>query len=256
MTKQLLARNRRLRDKIRPKQGFAHFLHLGLVAFLPPIIFVLVRLDLVTLALIVVLLSKWRIFAVRPHHWLAHLRTNAVDFIFSLSILAFMTSTSAMSLQLLWAIVYEVWILFIKPGESALKVSLQAFIAQLAGLAALFVAFPEAPLAIYIITVGLILYFSARHFFNSFEEEHYNAYSYFWALFGASLTWVLGHWLLFYGPIAQVALLLTIIGYGLAALYYLTETDKLSALIQREIVFIMIGAVVIILLLSEWGSSL
>lgn len=255
MIKQLQVRNRRLKDRIRPKQGFAHFFHLGIVAFLPPIIFILVRLDLVTLALAVILLSKWRIFAVRPHHWLAHMRTNAIDILFSLSILAFMATTTSPGTQLLWAAVFEIWILFIKPGASAFMVSVQAFLAQALGLVALFYAFPEAPLGVYIVLTAAIVYFSARHFFGSFEEVHYNSFSWFWALFGGTLTWVLGHWLLFYGPIAQPAVILTIIGYGLASLYYLAETDKLSAIIQRQIVFIMVVSIIIILALSDWGSG-
>jgi hypothetical protein len=246
---------KKLQNRLRPKRGFAHVFHLGFVALLPPVIFILVRLDLVGVALAVILLSKWRIFAVQPRHWLAHIRTNAVDVIFSLSILAFMTSTSSMSVQLLWVLIYEIWVLYIKPGEKPILVTLQALIGQLAGLVALFVAFDEVPAAFYIIAGALILYYCARHFFGSFEEEYYHIYSLVWALFGASLIWVLSHWLLFYGPIAQVALLLSVIGYGLAALYYLHETDRLSKLVQRQVIFVVVAMVSVMLLLSDWGGA-
>lgn len=246
---------KKLIHKIRPVRGFAHIFHVGFVAILPLIVFTLVRLELIGVALAVILLSKWRIFAVRPHHWPAHFRTNAVDVIFSLSMLAFMASTTAMSLQLLWVLVYEIWILYIKPGSSPFMVSAQALIAQAVGLTALFVAWEDASLAALIISTAAILYFSSRHFFNSFEEPAYNAYSWTWSLFGASLAWILGHWLLFYGPVAQLALLLTILGYGLAALYYLSETDKLSRPLQRQVVFIMIALVGVILNFSDWGSN-
>jgi hypothetical protein len=245
---------RRIHNKLRPKQGFAHFFHLGIVALLPLLVFVFVRLELFSVALAVILLSKWRIFAVRPRHWLAHIRTNAVDIIFSLSILAFMTSTTAMSWQIIWVVIYEIWVLYIKPGSSPLFVSIQSLVAQLAGLTALFVAFETVPLSIYIISAALILYFSARHFFASFEESHYHIYSWVWTLFGACLIWVLGHWLLFYGPVAQPAIILSVIGYGLAALYYLSETDKLSKLVRRQVVFVMVTVVVVLLVLSDWGS--
>jgi hypothetical protein len=243
------------RNRLRPSQGFAHFFHLGIVALLPPIVFVLVRLDLVGVALAVILLSKWRIFAVRPRHWLAHLRTNAVDIIFSLSVLAFMSNTFSMSAQLVWLVVFEIWVLYIKPGTSPLLVSVQALIAQLVGLVALFVAFEEAPLGGFIVAAAAILYFSARHFFGSFEERYYNVYCWTWALFGASLVWVLGHWLLFYGPIAQPAVFLGVLGYGLAALYYLSETDRLSKLVQRQVIFVMFAVVAVLLTLSNWGNG-
>lgn len=246
---------KRLPAKLRPKKGFAHFFHLGIVALLPIVVFVLVRLELNSIALAVILLSKWRIFAVRFHHWLAHIRTNAVDIIFSLSILAFMSSTTSMSWQLLWVLVYEIWVLYIKPGSTPIKVSVQALLAQLSGLTAIFLAFEESPLAVYIVAAAVILYFSARHFLGSFEEENSEQYSWLWALFGSCLVWVLGHWLLFYGSLAQPALLLAIIGYGLAALYYLAETDKLSKLVQRQVIFVIIALVTVLLILSDWGSK-
>lgn len=246
---------KRLQHKLQPKRGFAHIFHLSFIALLPPVIFVLVRLDLAGVALAVVLLSKWRIFAVQPRHWLAHFRTNAIDIIFSLSILAFMTSTTSMSAQLLWVLVYEVWVLYIKPGEKPILVTLQALLGQLAGLVALFVAFDQVPAAFYIVAGAAILYYSARHFFGSFEEQHYHAYSLIWALFGACLIWVLSHWLLFYGPIAQVALLLSVIGYGVATLYYLHETDRLSKLVQRQVLFVVVALVSVMLILSDWGGA-
>ncbi|MBX4191090.1 hypothetical protein KW794_03295, partial [Candidatus Saccharibacteria bacterium] len=142
---------KRLPARLRPKKGFSHFFHIGIVALLPLLVFIFVRLELYGVALALILLSKWRIFAVRPHHWFPHLRTNAIDIIFSLSMLAFMSSTHAMSIQLLWLLVYEAWVLYIKPGSSPILVTVQALFAQLAGLAALFLAFTDVPLSLYIL---------------------------------------------------------------------------------------------------------
>ncbi len=245
----------RVSHRLRPKQGFAHFFISSIVALLPIAVFVLVRLELVGVALAVILLSKWRIFAVRPRHWFAHIRTNAVDIIFSISILAFMTNADAMVAQLLWLAVYEAWVLFVKPGSTPLLVTVQALLAQLVGLSALFITFREVPLSVYIIGAAIVLYFSARHFFASFEESNYQVYAWSWTLFGVCLVWVLGHWLLFYGPVAQPALLLAVISYGLAALYYLAETDKLSKLLQRQVIFVIIAVVTVLLALSDWGNA-
>ena len=66
---------------------------------------------------------------------------------------------------------------------------------------------------------------------------------------------MLSHWLLFYGFMAQQALLLGVIGFGLAALYYLEQTDKLSTLIRRQFIFIMIAIVIVVLVFSEWGDK-
>lgn len=221
---------------------------------MPVAVFILVRQELFSVALAIILLSKWRIFAVQPRHWLAHIRTNAVDIIFSLSILTFMTATNLVAAQLLWVVVYEAWVLYLKPGSSPVLVTLQALLAQSAGLVALFVAFEDVPLSVYVVGVMAILYYSARHFFASFEEVNYHAYVLTWTLFGACLVWVLSHWLLFYGPVAQPAILLSVTGYGLAVLYFLSETGNLSKLVQRQIIFVMLVVTTSLLALSDWGS--
>ncbi len=245
----------KIHKKIRPSKGFAHFFHLGFITLMPLLLFIFVRLELFGVALAIILLSKWRIFAVRPRHWPAHFRTNAVDIIFSISILSFMTATTSMSWQLIWVVVFELWLLVVKRKSNPVIVSIQALLAQLAGLIALYVTFEDVGLSVYILGTALILYFCARHFFGSFEEKHFDAYSWFWALTGASLAWILGHWLLFYGPVAQIAVILSVIGYGLASLYYLSETDKLSTLVQRQVLFVMVAVISVLLVLSDWGNG-
>ena len=242
--------------KFQPKSGYAHFLHLGLVAIVPPLALIFVRLDIYSLALATVILGKWRMLAVQPRHWIAHIRTNAVDIIVSLSLLAFMISASpSYSLQLFWLVIFEIWLLYIKPGTSNILVGIQALLAQFIGLVAMFIAYPSSPPIIYVIVSALIGYFSARHFFNNFEETHGIQYSWLWAFVSACLVWILAHWLLFYGPIAQPAVFLSVIGYGLAALYYLHEHDKLTLMIRRQVVFVVFAVVFVMLAFSNWGDG-
>lgn len=242
--------------KVKPKHGFAHFFHLSLVAIIPPLAFIFVRLEIFEAAVAIVLLSKWRMFAVQPRHWIPHIRTNAVDIIVSLSILAFMIDSSSMAIQLLWLLAFEVWLLYIKPGTSTQLVAVQALLSQFTGVTALLIAYPTALAGIYVLLVGFIAYFSARHFFAAFEETHGIQYAWLWTLFSVSIMWILSHWLLFYGPIGQPALLLGLIGYGLAGLYYLHDRDKLSAMIRRQIMFVVIALVIVIIALSNWGDGI
>lgn len=242
-------------ERLKPTQGFAHLFHVSLRAVLPLVAFVFVRLEFYGIALAVVLLSKWRMFAVHPRHWLAHIRTNAVDIIVSVSLLSFMIAADSMAVQLLWVAAYELWLLYLKQGTNVVLVSAQALLAQLLGSVAVFLAFGEVPLSVYIILIGTIAYFSARHFFASFEERNVHVFSWVWTFFAASLAWILGHWLLFYGPVAQAAILLAVIGYGLAALYYLHETDRLSVSLQRQVLFVVFAVVFVLLALSNWGDK-
>ncbi len=244
-----------LKTKIRPVNGFSHLLHIVLTILLPIVIFILVRIHFVEIAIAVLLLSKWRMFAVRPRHWLANIRANAVDLLVGISIIVFMSHTDAQIVQAIWATVYALWLILLKPSATLLGVSLQALVGQTFGLMAIFLAWPSSPLYVLVAAAWAVCNVSARHFFTSFDEPYTRFLTDLWAFFGAALVWVLGHWLLFYGVIAQPTLLLTVIGFGLATLYYLDRTDRLSDLLRRQFIFIMIAIIIVVLVFSDWGDK-
>ncbi len=235
--------------KIKPASGFSRLAHVGLNALLALLVFVLVRTDFTQLALTLILLSKWRMFAVRPRFWPANIRANAVDIIVSLSFLLFMVHTGSQWVQLAWTAGYAFWLLVLKPASSVLIVSLQAMVGLLFGMTALFIGWGDGALIWLVVCSGLMCYLVARHFLDSFDEPYAKLLSYLWAYFGAGVVWVLGHWLLFYGFLAQPTLLLVAVGYGLAALYYLDHHDKLSKVVRMEIL-ITTSAIIVAVILS------
>lgn len=242
----------RIKERFRPATGIAPLLHIAFRMALPIVLFVLSSLSIgIWLPLLVVLLSKWRIFAVRPRFWGINMRANAIDIIVGVAIVVFMAYTASLGLRLIWAVLYAVWLLIIKPKSGILPVSVQSGIGQLAGLMALFVAWSDGPLTGLVVAVGLICYLSARHFFDSYNEPYARMLSYLWAYFSAALMWVLGHLLIVYprsdGPVAQPTLFLSIIGYTLAAIYYLEHFDKLSQTVKRELLYICGGGLAILL---------
>lgn len=241
--------------KIRPAGGFSSGLHLLFTILLPILVYIFVRINLVPVAVSLILLSKWRVLAVRPRHWMAYIRANAVDIAVGISIVVFMSHTNAMLWQLVWAAVYAVWLLLIKPGTSLLGISLQAGIAQLFGLMALYLTWGGSSTAVLVIGTWTAAYVAARHFFSAFDEPYTRFLSDAWAFFAATLAWALSHWLLFYGVVAQPTLLLTILGYGLGAMYYLESSGRLGKLARRQFIFIMIAIVVVILVFSDWGNK-
>lgn len=258
---------RPLANKIKPASGYSQLLHVAYRLTIPVIVLVLVRLGIgLWLPITVILLSKWRILAVRPRFWPANLRANAIDIIFGISMVLFMARSGSLAAQLIWTVLYGFWLLFIKPRSSILYTSLQAALGQLAGLTALFIIagesitsgiwfmyWSELPIGAMVLLTGLICYLSARHFFDAFNEPYAKMLSYIWGYFGAALLWVLGHMLIVYprqdGIIAMPTLILSAIGYGLGAIYYLEHFDRLSGLIRREVLIIS-GAIVTILLVS------
>ncbi len=240
---------------LKPTSGIAPFLHLVLVFVLPMAAFVLVRLNFVQLALSIIVLSKWRMFAVKPRFWAANVRSNAVDLMVGLSLVLFMTHSGSLVVQILWAVLYAVWLLAIKPRSGVPMVTTQAFIGQLAALSALYLAWGSGPIYGLTLLSGLFCFLAARHFLDAFDEPYAKMLSYVWGYFGAALAWLLSHWLLFYRGVSQPTLLLSTLGYGLAVLYYLDHNDRLSKGIRRQFIFIMVAIVLVVLAFSDWGDK-
>lgn len=245
---------RPLLRNLKPASGISHFLHLALVLVLPLVIFVLVRLNFVQLALSVVVLSKWRMFAVKPRFWAANIRANAIDLMVGLSVVLFMTHSS-LTMQLVWIALYSIWLLAIKPGATVPMVTIQAFIGQFAALSALYLVWGDGPVYGLTLLSGLFCFMAARHFLDAFDEPYAKMLAYVWGYFGAALTWLLSHWLLFYQGVSQPTLLLSTVGYGMAVLYYLDHNDRLGKTVRRQFIFIMVAIIMVVLAFSDWGDK-
>jgi hypothetical protein len=248
---------RLLKRRQTKKRGrFSNLLHVVIVALLPALLYVFVRLEFVGFAFAIVLLSKWRMFAVKARHWPANIRSNAVDILVGLSTVVYLSISSTQMIQLVWVGLYMTWLLFIKPRSSELWVGIQALIAQTMALVAIFLIWNEASETVLTFVVWGVTYVSARHFLGAFDEAMARASAYVWAFFSASLTWLSAHWLLYYTVISQPALIITVVGYGMAALYYLQHKDRLSAGVRRQFVALMVAVVLFIVVFSDWSGDI
>lgn len=246
---------RPLLRKLKPTNGISYFLHLALVLVLPAVVFVLVRLNFSVLALVVIVLSKWRMFAVRPRFWPANVRANAVDLMVGLSAVLFMSHYDSLLVQAFWAALYAIWLTAVKPGTSVSSITVQACIGQLTALSALYLTWADGPVFGLTLMTGLFCFLAARHFLDAFDEPYAKMLAYTWGYFGAALAWLTSHWMLYYRGIALPTLLLSTLGYGLAVMYYLDHTDRLSRGMRRQFIFIMVAIVVVILAFSDWGDK-
>lgn len=246
---------RKLPSRIKPTRGFAHLFHIALLIFLPIMAYILVRIEFVGLAILLIFLSKWRMLAVRPRYWIANLVANGMDIIVAVSLVLFMANTTIVWWQLFWTALYALWLVWLKPRSDVLSVSAQAMIGQLLGLLVLYIKFGDSTLLALVAGTWLITYLAARHFLTSFEEPHAPLLAHVWAYFAASLAFILGHWLLYYGTIPQIIVILTTVGYSLAALYYLDASDKLTRMLERQLLSIMSAVLLIILVLSDWTGA-
>lgn len=241
---------KKVAHKIRPKSGFSHMVYWLFVIMVPILSFLLVRRGLFEIACGVVIVSKWRMLAIRLRHWPAIIRANAVDVLSSLSFVIFMHYAHSVFWQIVWVSLFIVWLAIIKPRSSAFWVVTQATVGQFISLVSLFLVLSVAPLYALVIGTWGIAYLSARHLIGTFDEVRSPLMSHFWAFIATSITWILGHWIIYYGPIAHPAIVISIIGSSFGILYYLSAQEKLSRLARREIVFIMVITVVLLVILS------
>lgn len=244
------------RQTRKPKRtGYSALLHLFFLGALPLFLYILVRLDFTWLAVLVILLSKWRIFAVKARHWSANIRANAVDIFVGLSVVAFIDLSNTQILQFVWVVLYILWLVFIKPRSKPLWVGIQAIIAQTASLIAVFQIWPESSITTLVFVCWGIAYLCSRHFLAAFDEAMARGTAYTWAFFVASVVWLSGHWLIYYGPIAQPALLVSALSYGLASIYYLEHTDRLTTNVRRQFIGVMGIIVLFVIVFSDWTDK-
>ncbi len=223
---------------------------------LPVLVLLLVTQRFTTGAVLVVLLSKWRMFSVRPRYWLANIKANLVDLTVSLAIVSYMDSAWSGSVRVVifvWAALYIAWLLFVKPKSTSLAMTAQALIALAFGSAALYAHYSTWSPVVLILLTWLICYGTALHFLTSFEDEANKAMTHTWAMFGAQLSLILNHWIIVYNKLVpQISLILSLIGYALVIAYYLHKTKGLKATVRQQLIVFTIGIIILVVVFSDW----
>lgn len=142
-----------------------------------------------------ILLSKWRILAVRPRYWFANLQANMVDIIVGLSTVVLLyAANGATAVQAVLAVLYAGWLLFVKPRSKRAYVAIQAGVAIFLGVTALLTVSFDWISSPVVILMWVIGYSAARHVLGSYDEAHISFYSLVWGLVFAEIGWLAYHW--------------------------------------------------------------
>jgi hypothetical protein len=186
------------------------------------------------LAIVLVLISKWRVLAVRPRYWFVNVQANLVDFMVSLSLIIFLYTTEIGStddsqklfILTVLTILYIGWLLFLKPRSKRKYIVAQAGVALFAGTAALFILSYAWPASAVVLIMWLIGYSTARHILSNYDETHILFLSLLWGLMLAEIGWLAYHWTVAYSPLGiqnvifpRVALTVFCIGFVLHRAY-------------------------------------
>lgn len=159
------------------------------------------------LALALVLLSKWRVLAVRPRFWFANVQADLVSFIVSVSFIVFLYNanpanvgdTQSIVAQSIFTVLYIVWLLFLKPQSKRLYIAAQAGVALFTGITAIYSVAYGWMASPVILLMWLVGYASARHILNNYDnEDHVMLLSLVWGLISAEIGWIAFHWTIAY----------------------------------------------------------
>lgn len=246
----------------RPGFDMGDVLHIGVNILFVAVLYAMIMVwDLVPLAVVLVILSKWRILAVQPRFWPPNIKANLVDLIVGLSTIGLAGQAANSWLAITWIVLYLGWLLFVKPRSADVLVSFQAFWAQFLGLLALFMipSLVRSPL-LFCILAWVIAWSAARHFFTNYEEPHYRSLSLVWALIVAQGVWFALHWIQYYSifqmDIALFVVILSILSASIGSVYHAYKKQAVRSGTIIENGLFAVALIVILLLTANWTTSL
>lgn len=185
-------------------------------------------------AFLLVVLSKWRILAVRPRFWFANIQTNLVDIMVGLSaVLLMWQATGALWLQILITVLFAAWLLVLKPRSRRNAMLLQAGVSQFASIMALYSVAYTMPAFVVVLLMWIIGYATARHALTTYEEEDATQLSLVWGYITAALGWLAYHWTIGYAlfidtgevKVPQIAIVVLGLSYLAERAYALYRHD-------------------------------
>lgn len=173
------------------------------------------------LGIILVLVSKWRIFAVRLRYLWVNLKSNLVDLIVGVSVvlLTYYSGNEFLPVDILLAAFYCVWLLFIKPLSSESATLAQSLIAVLIGTSAAAIMSAGLDSVVLVVLEFLIGYAASRHVLSQSSDRDYTLTTLVCGLVFAEVAWLCSSWSIIYTfgttgiRIPQVAILLTIFAF-------------------------------------------
>jgi len=237
-------------------------LHIAVnVIFVAVIYSMVVYWKLTLLAVVLVILSKWRVLAVQPRFWLPNVKANLVDLIVGISSITLAFQAKHAWLAVIWMLLYLGWLLFLKPRSEELWVGLQAFWGQFLGLTAIFMVMTllRQPLLICVLT-WLIAWSAARHFFSNYEEPHYRSLGLIWGFLMSQLVWVMLHWTQYYVvfdiKIAVAGLMISVLAAGLGSVYHSYKKAALNSGVLMENGLFTAALLAVIVATAHWTARL
>jgi len=175
--------------------------------------------------ILLVLASKWRVFAVNPKYWWMNIKANLVDMTVRVGfvMLAYFAGVELMPAHAVLASLYVIWLLFVKPQSGSVAAEVQSLCAVFLGMTVFVtsaILMGESGMSLdltmsFVVVVSFIVgYGSLRHILSQSEDYQFDLVTLGWGLLFAQMSWVLYHRVILYylGSVIvpQMAVILTL----------------------------------------------
>lgn len=205
------------------------------------------------LGLILVLVSKWRIFAVRRRYLWINIKSNLVDLIVGVSVilLTYYAGTEFLAVDFILMIFYIVWLLWIKPSSSEKVIMTQSLIAVFLGMSTAAIMAARTDVIVAVLVAFLVGYASSRHMLVQSNEKDFTLTTLVCGLIFMEVAWLSQNWSIIYTfgktgiRIPQIAIILTIFAfvYNLVRNAVIKYQDELK--IEHIILPVVFGVVLV-----------
>lgn len=225
----------------------------------------------VEVAIPLVLLSKWRIFAVRTRYWGANILANLVDITVGCSVVGLLyyagqiTTGQALLTQIVITTLYALWLIVLKPLSGRKAMALQAILSLFVGIWAIMAYAHVLSVVPFVVETLLFLvgYGAARHMLSTYKETHLSFLSMIFGLLIAEMGWVATHWTIGYGvnvseqfKIPQLSVISLLVGLAFERFYASIRTGRSvwSSEYSAPIIFSLLATAVLLIYFSAAAS--
>ena len=174
------------------------------------------------LGILLVVISKWRIFAVRRRYLWLNLKSNLVDLIVGLSIvvLSYYAGSALLPVDFILMGIYVVWLLIIKPMSTETANLVQSLVAVFLGISAITIMTASLDAAMAAAALAFLVgYAASRHVLAQTSSKDYTLTTLVCGVVFAEVAFLCHFWAIIYTfgetgiRIPQAALILTIFAF-------------------------------------------
>ena len=173
------------------------------------------------LGILLVLVSKWRVLAVRKRYIMLNIKSNLVDLIVGLSIvmLTYYAGSTLKPVDFILMTVYVVWLVIVKPLSSEIANLVQSLVAVFLGVSAATMMTANMDVIWNVLLVFLIGYAASRHVLVQTDSKDFTLTTLVCGLVFAEIAWLCHSWSIVYTfgstgiRIPQLAIILTIFAF-------------------------------------------